>query len=281
MQSAQPSIAFTPCGYPPRWPPAPTASPPLIRSHEEAMRSRASAAALLAASLGLLAVVALLWPTAGPRGVGLQVPLGSSLEDATGAAEGSASSTGSRPRQQVRTRRRRVRRAPWPPEQVLCRCVTLVSSLPRSRSLLLRGCTSPASASACPSRRPASSRTGRWNSPTTPPRSAGTGSARSPATRVDPRFSAGTWTPGATASAPWPGWLRSATAIPSPSLSPAGAPVRYRVTSVERISKAGLPTEELFDPDSRPRLVVITCGGRYLPEAGGYEDNVVVIARPI
>jgi hypothetical protein len=60
----------------------------------------------------------------------------------------------------------------------------------------------------------------------------------------------------------------------------AGAPVRYRVTSVERISKAALPTQRLFDRDSAPRLVVITCGGRYLPEAGGYEDNIVVLARP-
>jgi sortase (surface protein transpeptidase) len=60
-----------------------------------------------------------------------------------------------------------------------------------------------------------------------------------------------------------------------------GSTVRYRVSSVERIRKAALPTERLFDPDSRPRLVVITCGGRYLPEAGGYEDNIVVIARPV
>ncbi len=60
-----------------------------------------------------------------------------------------------------------------------------------------------------------------------------------------------------------------------------GTSVRYRVTSVERISKAALPTERLFAPDSAPRLVVITCGGRYLPEAGGYEDNIVVIAKPV
>ncbi|MGB7979342.1 MAG: class F sortase [Candidatus Nanopelagicales bacterium] len=54
----------------------------------------------------------------------------------------------------------------------------------------------------------------------------------------------------------------------------------YRVTDVERISKSALPTDTLFAPDSKPRLVVITCGGRYLPEAGGYEDNIVVIATP-
>ena len=59
-----------------------------------------------------------------------------------------------------------------------------------------------------------------------------------------------------------------------------GAPVRYRVSSVERIRKAALPTDRLFDPQSAPRLVLITCGGRYLPDRGGYEDNIVVIARP-
>lgn len=60
-----------------------------------------------------------------------------------------------------------------------------------------------------------------------------------------------------------------------------GDPVRYRVGEVLRISKAALPTEALFDPDVAHRLVVITCGGRYLPEAGGYEDNIVVIATPV
>jgi Sortase domain len=60
-----------------------------------------------------------------------------------------------------------------------------------------------------------------------------------------------------------------------------GERLRYRVTALERISKAALPTERLFDPDSPHRLVVITCGGRYLPDAGGYEDNIVVVARPL
>lgn len=60
-----------------------------------------------------------------------------------------------------------------------------------------------------------------------------------------------------------------------------GRRLGYRVSEVVRISKAALPVEELFDPDVRHRLVVITCGGRYLPEAGGYEDNIVVIATPV
>jgi hypothetical protein len=57
-----------------------------------------------------------------------------------------------------------------------------------------------------------------------------------------------------------------------------GQRLDYTVTSVERITKAALPVDRLFDPDVKHRLVVITCGGRFLPDAGGYEDNIVVIA---
>ena len=60
-----------------------------------------------------------------------------------------------------------------------------------------------------------------------------------------------------------------------------GQRLAYRVTSVERISKAALPVDRLFDPTGPHRLVIVTCGGRYLPEAGGYEDNIVVIAEPV
>jgi hypothetical protein len=60
-----------------------------------------------------------------------------------------------------------------------------------------------------------------------------------------------------------------------------GTRLRYEVTSVERITKAALPVDRLFDPDVSHRLVVVTCGGRYLPDAGGYEDNIVVIAAPV
>jgi sortase (surface protein transpeptidase) len=60
-----------------------------------------------------------------------------------------------------------------------------------------------------------------------------------------------------------------------------GEQLRYQVVSVERISKAALPVDVLFRPDGPHQLAVVTCGGRYLPEAGGYEDNIVVIARPV
>lgn len=60
-----------------------------------------------------------------------------------------------------------------------------------------------------------------------------------------------------------------------------GQRIDYRVTSVERITKSALPVDRLFAPDVDHRLVIVTCGGRYLPEAGGYEDNIVVIAEPV
>ena len=60
-----------------------------------------------------------------------------------------------------------------------------------------------------------------------------------------------------------------------------GRLVRYEVTSVQRITKASLPVDVLFRPEGPHQLAVITCGGRYIPDAGGYEDNIVVLARPV
>jgi len=60
-----------------------------------------------------------------------------------------------------------------------------------------------------------------------------------------------------------------------------GQPVRYRVDTVQRITKAALPVDTLFRPNGPHQLAVVTCGGQYIPEAGGYEDNIVVIATPV
>jgi hypothetical protein len=62
---------------------------------------------------------------------------------------------------------------------------------------------------------------------------------------------------------------------------PDGEPLDYEVTDVQRIPQAVLPTDEIFREDGPHQLVVITCGGRYLPDAGGYEDNIVVTAQPV
>jgi sortase (surface protein transpeptidase) len=59
-----------------------------------------------------------------------------------------------------------------------------------------------------------------------------------------------------------------------------GQPTRYQVRSVERIYKAALPVESLFAVEGPHQLAVVTCGGRFLGNGQGYEDNVVVIAVP-
>lgn len=60
-----------------------------------------------------------------------------------------------------------------------------------------------------------------------------------------------------------------------------GRVTSYRVVAREMLSKRALPLEELFRRDGREVLTLITCGGRYLREAGGYQDNVVVTAMPM
>jgi len=59
-----------------------------------------------------------------------------------------------------------------------------------------------------------------------------------------------------------------------------GSAVRYRVAARQTIVKGRLPVERLFARDGPPRLVVVTCGGPFLPDLGSYRDNVVVVALP-
>ncbi len=56
---------------------------------------------------------------------------------------------------------------------------------------------------------------------------------------------------------------------------------RYVVTSVTRIAKSALDLPAVFSRVGRPRLHLVTCGGAYLPDRGGYQDNVVVAARRV
>lgn len=55
---------------------------------------------------------------------------------------------------------------------------------------------------------------------------------------------------------------------------------RYVVTSVDVVSREDLDLSRLFARTGTPRLHLVTCGGAYLPEAGGYQSNVVVVAEP-
>lgn len=61
----------------------------------------------------------------------------------------------------------------------------------------------------------------------------------------------------------------------------AGEELPYKVVSRESILKKRLPYEELFAVDGDPRLTLISCGGYYDPDNGGYQDNVVVTAVPM
>jgi sortase (surface protein transpeptidase) len=55
--------------------------------------------------------------------------------------------------------------------------------------------------------------------------------------------------------------------------------VSYAVPSVDRGAKSVRDLPAVFSRTGRPRLHLITCGGAYLPDQGGYQDNVVVSAR--
>ncbi|WP_299959817.1 sortase domain-bontaining protein [uncultured Modestobacter sp.] len=61
----------------------------------------------------------------------------------------------------------------------------------------------------------------------------------------------------------------------------AGTTSRWQVTSRELITKQELPLDRLFAREGEPRLVLMTCGGPFLPEYRSYRDNVVVVAEPV
>ena len=51
----------------------------------------------------------------------------------------------------------------------------------------------------------------------------------------------------------------------------------YRVRSSRRYDRQALPAE-IFSRAGRERLRIVTCGGAYLPDQGGYQLNLVVTA---
>jgi hypothetical protein len=54
---------------------------------------------------------------------------------------------------------------------------------------------------------------------------------------------------------------------------------RYRVTSVNLVRKAALPSS-IFSRSGRPRLVLVTCSGRFDAQARHYRDDLIVTATP-
>ena len=61
----------------------------------------------------------------------------------------------------------------------------------------------------------------------------------------------------------------------------AGTSLEFEVVARESLSKKGLPYDELFAADGPPRLTLISCGGEYDADRGGYQDNVIVTAVPV
>jgi hypothetical protein len=60
-----------------------------------------------------------------------------------------------------------------------------------------------------------------------------------------------------------------------------GTSVRYAVVARRTVAKASLADLGLFRTSGAPRLVLVTCGGRYDPARHSYADNVVVQATPV
>jgi sortase (surface protein transpeptidase) len=55
---------------------------------------------------------------------------------------------------------------------------------------------------------------------------------------------------------------------------------RFRVQSVQLVSKQGLDLRQMFDRDGDRLLRIISCGGTFHRSQGGYQANVVVTALP-
>ena len=59
-----------------------------------------------------------------------------------------------------------------------------------------------------------------------------------------------------------------------------GSTLRYRTEAVRDVDKQALALDTVFDRSGPRRLQIVTCGGEYLPDRGGYQDNLVVTAVP-
>jgi LPXTG-site transpeptidase (sortase) family protein len=57
--------------------------------------------------------------------------------------------------------------------------------------------------------------------------------------------------------------------------------LKYRVASVRKVAKKALATDSQALKQTGPhRLVLITCTGNFHRDRGGYDSNLVVIAKP-
>ena len=58
-----------------------------------------------------------------------------------------------------------------------------------------------------------------------------------------------------------------------------GASARFRVSSVRTYANAQFPADQVYAAEGARVLNLVTCGGAYDAERGGYQANVVVAAR--
>ena len=59
-----------------------------------------------------------------------------------------------------------------------------------------------------------------------------------------------------------------------------GSTVMFRVTALQRVPKAGFPTELVYGPSLVPSLRLVTCGGSFDHATRSYRDNVIAYAEP-
>jgi LPXTG-site transpeptidase (sortase) family protein len=58
--------------------------------------------------------------------------------------------------------------------------------------------------------------------------------------------------------------------------------LKYRVTSVRKVDKRALATDsQALKQTGAHRLVLITCTGNFHRDRGGYDSNLVVVAKPL
>lgn len=81
-------------------------------------------------------------------------------------------------------------------------------------------------------------------------------------------------------AAPMASVLRASTGDAVEVSTTSGEVLRFRITSIEQISKAELPLASLFARDGAHAMRLVTCGGDWDAAAGAYQDNIVVTAVP-
>jgi hypothetical protein len=60
-----------------------------------------------------------------------------------------------------------------------------------------------------------------------------------------------------------------------------GTATRLRVAGRELVGERALPLDRIVACEGTPRLVLVPCGGPFLPGRSRFRDTVIVVAEPI